>query len=674
MHTLAYKSRRNSNNNSPITVTSGRVTPPPVRPQSKKEDASDHIPISPTTSIHSTTSHSSHYDSTKSSIPNASPPPTQELIATPIKSNSSSSNGNHIKKRDLPFVDAVVNKERRTLNDFDDIRTKTKPSVLASPTTASTITTTSSSGSSSKISDASSHSTPYYNPVLKSVSSKLFSPSEESPSTIHTAAAAVPPPHNDHPYMNDTRNHSKTDVDAVVPIKARLNLKLIDHLAAIGDDTDIAQYQDIPPKESFRLWTDEDSAFGTSWYSFSTSPFVGEQDDTVDTSMESYHSATGGAGAVAALAATATSESNVSVSNLPTDPNLGTAKTLITPSPLTNNILPTVEAPSRKLSLSLLQLKHYNRTTSIGSTDDDDDTTHRYPSMVSSEYEDEGGTLDGGTSTLDGTINYPTDDCTTLGGGPSFDFSVSACVDDESLTNPKEKESTNIAAAAEMVPRSNPIVYSNVGQAFSRGDMIATQSMSHSNHTIPKAGSRLVPPLLGGLDRPVRRRSSSAGMRSLSSPPQSTLEVIDEHLSHDHKLSHESASSEPSSSGGPSAMDTMVVVSLADGSVASSKIQSSSQGNRSTTEGHKEEIIRVVRRLDSVQIGIIILIAVALSAIICATFCVIGSCHVGKNNGNANNRILTESPMVLGKSPATSKQYLRKDLNLEAIPKLVHSP
>jgi hypothetical protein len=323
--------------------------------------------------------------------------------------------------------------------------------------------------------------------------------------------------------------------------------------------------------------------------------------------------------------------------------------------------------PSGKLSLSLLQLKHLHRTSSMGSTDDDQDTIHRYPSMVSSEYEDEGG----GTSTLSGTINHPTDDCTTLGGGASFDFSVSACIDDESLSK-KEK----VSNAAVTVSRSNPIVYSNVGQAFSRGDMIPIQSTNtnsmNNDKNIPKAGSRLVAPLV---DRPIRRRSTSTGKRSLSTPPPSSLEVIDEHTSHDHKLSQmQESASEPSSSGGHTAMDTMVVVSLAEGSASSSKKPSSSQGSGSL-EGHKQETIRVVRRLDAIQIGIILLISIALAAIICATFCIVGSCHVGKNK-NTNDRVLIEAPLVsrLELRPPSPTQYLRPSKNKDNLIKPVVPP
>jgi hypothetical protein len=345
------------------------------------------------------------------------------------------------------------------------------------------------------------------------------------------------------------------------------------------------------------------------------------------------------------------------------------------PPPVTTHIIPpTVFPQSGKVSLSTLQLKHLHRATSIGSTDDDDDdTTHRYPSMVSSEYEDEGG-----TSTLDGTINYPTtDDGTTLGGGPSFDFSVSACMDDESLKDPKEKRDTTTAAAGVTSSRSNPIVYSNVGQAFSRGDMIPTQSLTtNSNHNIPKPGPRFMPPMGTALDRPIRRRSSSTGKRSLSTPPQSSLEVIDEHLSHDHKLAHlQENASEPSSIGGQASVtDTMVVISLADGSASSSRKQQPSSNGDGTADGPKEENVRVVRRLDSVQIGIILLISVALAAVICATFCVVGSCHVGKNK-NSNNRVLMAvTPIGSQTNTDVPTHYLRTDQSLDTITMLMLPP
>ena len=650
MHTLAYKSRRT---NSPNTVSSGRVTPPPSSAASKKSE-SHNSPISPTSSVHSATSHTKH-NVTSSPPPAAATAAAQELVATPIKSNfssHSSNNSNHlIPKTELPFVDGTAGeyRDRKSLEDHDNVAV---PNIATCPTTTSTITTT---GSSSTC-DTKSSDTPYCNPILKSVSSKLFVPLEEE----------------------DLRTNS--NLDDTVP-KARLNLDMIDQLEAAsssnggGNDVTHLHSSDVVPKESFRLWTDEDSAFGTSWYSFSTSPFGGDHDDTIDMSMESHRSATGGGdGVVAVAAAAVVTAPNVPTieyprSNVPSEPSVPTTKPMIVPS--VTSIPPSVMPPSGKLSLSLLQLKHLHRTSSMGSTDDDEDTTHRYPSMVSSEFEDEGG-----ASTLSGTINYPNDDCTTLGGGPSFDFSVSACMDDESLTNNKEKVATTKAV---LPSRTNPIVYSNVGQALSHRDVIPTQSMSiapsqnKNNNHIPKAGSRFVPP--GALERPLRRRSSSTGKRSLSTPPQSPLEVIDEHTSHDHKLSHlQESASEPSSTGGHTSSDTMVVVSLAEASNSSSKKQPNSPG-RHPTDGHKEETVRVVRRLDSIQIGIILLISVALAAIICATFCVVGSCHVGKNKDTDEKRVLAVVPIISQKSLASSPtNYLRSPKRTEIVPMTVLPP
>ena len=661
MHTLAYKSRRGSPSPD-STVPSGRITPPSIINNNKKMEP-QHLPIptSPTTSVQSTTS-SSHHSRTghhPSSSGSSPPPPSEvpnpsllpELTATPIKSNSSnrsssSSNGN----------DPTLRKNQ------EEFLLKSKVTTTACPTTASTITTTttttsSSSNSSNGSATSKSAATPYCNPVLKSVSSKLFVPSDDGlsrtePRPVTTATTA--------------KTTTSTTMDRADTPKARLNLEIIDQMAHPGGDMTTTPMgpPDLShlPKESFRLWTDDDSAFGRSWYSFSTSPF--QNDDSLDMSMESNPSTTLGMAPVVMERHVPRVVANVS--NTTNVMDASKVPTTIAPPPppphVTSNILPNVVPPSGKLSLSLLQLQHLHRQSSIGSTDneDEDDTIHRYPSMVSSEYEDEGG-----TSTLSGTINNPTDDCTTLGGGASFDFSVSACIDDESLSK-KEKAS----AATMTASRSNPIVYSNVGQAFSRGDMIPSQ---HSINA-PNAASRslLQPPV--ALDRPMRRRSSSAGKRSLSSPPPSSLEVIDEHtISHiDHnKLSQlQESASEPSSIGNnTTSNETMVVLSLADASGSSS---SKKQGS-GPTEGHKQEVVRVVRRLDSIQIGIILLASVALAAIFCATFCIVGSCHVGKNKNTTNrNRVLLRGipvvPQPMQWSPVTPQQYLRTSTKDGTIP------
>jgi hypothetical protein len=187
-----------------------------------------------------------------------------------------------------------------------------------------------------------------------------------------------------------------------------------------------------------------------------------------------------------------------------------------------------------------------------------------------------------------------------------------------------------------------------------------------------------LPPV--ALDRPMRRRSSSAGKRSLSTPPPSSLEVIDEHtISHiDHnKLSQlQESGSEPSSIGNnTTSNETMVVLSLADASGSSS---SKKQGS-GPTEGHKQEVVRVVRRFDSIQIGIILLASVALAAIFCATFCIVGSCHVGKNKNttNRNRVLLTGTPVVpqpMQWSPVTPQQYLRTSTKDETIPYVLEIP
>jgi hypothetical protein len=363
---------------------------------------------------------------------------------------------------------------------------------------------------------------PYINPTLKSVSSKLFV--QEAP---------------------------EARVDPSAP---KLNLAVVD---------------DASPKK-FRLWTDEDSAIGTTWYNFQEQSFFAASPAS---NLDRGHLPSDNFQGQSSFAASASPPpaSNLNRGHLPSD----TPSTLTTEAP----VEAAASAAGPKLSLSRLQMKQMHRGTSTGTvTITDEDTMNSrggYPSMVSSEYEDEGGTYNGDM----------TDDFTTLGGGPSLDFSLSACIDEES---------PNKNAA---LP---PIVYSNVGQALSRSDQAPP---------VPLPKNAFLPGVLSStLDRPQRVRRSSSMSTSKHS---STLEIIEEYGA-------------PVASLGPKEDSAMVLVSLADPAH-----QSSTGRSMANSEAVPREKVVVIRKLDAVQIGIIVLISVALAAVICATFCLVGSCQVG---------------------------------------------
>jgi hypothetical protein len=360
----------------------------------------------------------------------------------------------------------------------------------------------------------------YINPTLKSVSSKLF----------------VPEP-------------TKRD-----PPAPQLNLAAVDGAAS--------------PK-TFRLWTDEDSAIGATWYDFPQGPSF----------FASAPANTDAASPPPVIRADRLPPDTPST--LTTEAPAPTAKPYPrrappdTPSTLTApEVVAPVAAAGPKLSLSRLQLKQMHRGISAGTgTITDEDTMNSrggYPSMVSSEYEDEGGTYNGDT-----------DDFTTLGGGPSLDFSVSACIDDESL-----KKTAALS----------PIVYSNVGQAFSRSDRMMPPPVLQKNAFQPGV-------LSATLDRPQRVRRNSSMSTSKHS---STLDIIEEN-------------GVPVATP-PESDSSMVVVSIAE---------ATHRSGRSSSERAPREKVVVLRKLDACQIGIIVLIGVALAAVICATFCIVGSCQVG---------------------------------------------
>ena len=303
-------------------------------------------------------------------------------------------------------------------------------------------------------------------------------------------------------------SHTSTNEPYVNPTLQSVSSKLFDTTAAPPE------LRLESPKQKFRLWTDEDSAVGAAWYNF--------------------HAGT----------------SYFGTANPPP------AAALVAAAPTIPDAAPTT---TRKLSLSRLQLKQMHRGTSVGTgTITDADTMNSrggYPSMVSSEYEDET------CFSYNGEI---TDDFTTLGGSPSLDFSVSACLDDESHNK----------------TRASPIVYSNVGQAFSRSDMMMPMP--------PTSAGGLLSPTM---DRPSRVRRTS------------TISTIEENA----VISEEQTSGDTA----------MQVVSVAEASFPSSSRE-------------EESAVKIVtRKFDACQIGIIVILAVALAAVICVIFCLVGSCQLG---------------------------------------------